>query len=233
MVSVIIPHYNHRAELFAAIQSILDQTYQNFEIIVINNDTSIILDLCEIDNRIMSLSITPSGKDGAVNLGILMAHGDYIAFQDADDVSLPYRLEVCMANIEDNDLIYGDKITVFQNQRKKYEQAKMFTRDTLHNGSLGVFSSIMVKTDVAKRVQFNPIGYDSDREWCARLYNEGITTKYINLPMYYYYNYTSNFRIRQRGFPFRYFDAVRNRVRLIKLRSKADKIVRRVLDQTN
>lgn len=230
MVSVIITNYNHRAELPAAVQSILNQTYQDFEIIIINNDPAYSLgSYIDIDERIIYLwSDIDHNKEHALNYGLRVAGGEYIAFQDADDISLPYRLSESLRCIKNYDLVYGDKITLFQNGRQRYDIAKPFTRDTLWNGSIGVNSSIMIRAD--KSLEFKEMGYDADREWCARLLKKGIKTRHIDLPFYYFSNFTSNYRIRQRGFLFRYYDAVRNKMRLRRLRSKSDKIVREILE---
>lgn len=212
-----------------AVQSILNQTYQDFEIIIINNDPGCNLwAYANIDPRIsVQRSFVNHNKEFALNLGIKSARGEYIAFQDADDISLSYRLELSLKYMKDYDLVYGDKITVFQNGRMRYDEARSFTYETLRNKSIGVNSSIMIRKD--KCIEFKEIGYDADREWCARLLKNDISTHHVNLPFYYFSTYTSNYRVRQRDFPFRYYDAIRNRIRLYCLRKNANKIVRETL----
>jgi glycosyltransferase involved in cell wall biosynthesis len=97
MVSVIMPVYNSDRFLSQAIQSILDQTYSDFELIIIDdgsNDRSwdIVLDFQKRDERIRSLRHhNNKGVAAASNRGLEMASGKYIARMDSDDISLPDR----------------------------------------------------------------------------------------------------------------------------------------------
>ena len=95
-VSVVMPTYNAGKFLREAIDSILSQTFQDFEILVIDDnsqdDTLEILKLYD-DNRIKIIPGDCSGLASALNKGILLAKGDYIARMDADDIALPQRFE--------------------------------------------------------------------------------------------------------------------------------------------
>lgn len=97
MVSVVIPTYNRAATIRTSIQSILDQTWQNFEIIVVDDgstdNTRQIIDEYE-DNRIRYICLEQnSGASHARNIGIGLAVSDFIAFLDSDDEWLPEKLE--------------------------------------------------------------------------------------------------------------------------------------------
>ena len=97
MISVIIPSYNREDTIERSIQSVLNQTYSNFEIIVVDdgstdNTEKIVTDLK--DSRISYYkNVTNIGACGSRNFGIKMAKGDYIAFQDSDDEWLPEKLK--------------------------------------------------------------------------------------------------------------------------------------------
>lgn len=101
-ISVIMSVYNEKEEwLKIAIESILSQTFREFEFIIIldkpDNEIleKIILNFQAIDNRI--IFIKNSKNEGLVyslNKGIEIARGKYIARMDADDISMPYRLEL-------------------------------------------------------------------------------------------------------------------------------------------
>jgi glycosyltransferase involved in cell wall biosynthesis len=98
LVSVIIPVYNGARFLSAAIESVLAQTFSNFEIIAVNDgstdDSKRILDwAAAADRRIRVLSRLNTGIVGALNDGIAVARGNLICRMDADDISLPERLE--------------------------------------------------------------------------------------------------------------------------------------------
>jgi glycosyltransferase involved in cell wall biosynthesis/Tfp pilus assembly protein PilF len=95
-ISVIMPVYNGGYFLKDAIDSILKQTERNFELIIINDgstDNSESLILSYSDSRIKYIKQDNAGEASARNKGLEFACGEYIVFQDADDVSLPMRLE--------------------------------------------------------------------------------------------------------------------------------------------
>lgn len=98
LISIIVPVYNAEAYIKRCIESILNQTYKNIEIILIN-DGSIDKsgDICEtyanVDNRIIVRHTENKGVSSARNLGISIANGKYIAFVDADDFVSPIMYE--------------------------------------------------------------------------------------------------------------------------------------------
>lgn len=99
LVSVVLPVYNAALYLSEAIQSILNQTYSNFELIIIDdastdNSWIIITQFAQQDKRIRTFRNERNLKlSKTLNLGIEHASGIYIARMDADDISLPDRLE--------------------------------------------------------------------------------------------------------------------------------------------
>src|SRR5947207_1274318 len=88
--------YNGENYLAEAIDSILNQTFKDFEFIVIDDgssDTSLKIIKKYTDPRIKLISRKNKGLVASLNEGLAKAKGDYIARQDADDVSLPQRLK--------------------------------------------------------------------------------------------------------------------------------------------
>ena len=103
-VSVIIPTYNRAHLVGRAIRSVLNQTYQDFEIIVVDDGST---DNTEEvvksfnDPRIRYIRHEKNrGGSAACNTGIRAARGEYIAFQDSDDEWLPEKLEKQMQVFE-------------------------------------------------------------------------------------------------------------------------------------
>ncbi|MDR3606950.1 MAG: glycosyltransferase family 2 protein [Oligoflexia bacterium] len=94
-VSVLLPVYNAAAYLAEAIQSILDQTFTDFELILINDgstDGSVEIIHSFKDPRIRLIDLPKNGGlIAALNRGIAESKGEYIARMDADDISLPHR----------------------------------------------------------------------------------------------------------------------------------------------
>lgn len=95
-VTVLMSVYNGERFLRKAIESILNQTYKNFEFLIINdasNDLSREIILSFYDSRIRFIDNKQNiGLAKSLNKGLRIARGEYIARMDADDISLPYRL---------------------------------------------------------------------------------------------------------------------------------------------
>jgi glycosyltransferase involved in cell wall biosynthesis len=98
-VSVLMPAFNSEQYIREAIESILGQSYSDFELLVVDDHSTdstadIVREYCERDARIRALrNEGVKGIVGALNTGLALARGEYIARMDADDVSLPTRLE--------------------------------------------------------------------------------------------------------------------------------------------
>jgi glycosyltransferase involved in cell wall biosynthesis len=104
-ISVVMPVYNGEKFLKEAIESILKQTYKDFEFLIIydkstDNTLSIIQESQKQDERIILINGDKEGISGALNIGINKARGKYIARMDADDISLPTRFEVQINHME-------------------------------------------------------------------------------------------------------------------------------------
>ena len=98
MISVIIPAYNAASVVGGAIQSALQQTFSDLEVIVVNdgctdNTAEVVAEYLS-DPRVMCISQTNRGLPGARNAGAKKSRGDYLAFLDADDFLAPNALEV-------------------------------------------------------------------------------------------------------------------------------------------
>jgi glycosyltransferase involved in cell wall biosynthesis len=96
LASVIIPVYGAEKYIAATVQSVLEQTYKNFELLIIDDgspDRSI--EICQqfTDPRIKIIRQVNRGVAAARNQGIMQSQGEYIGFLDADDIWLPTKLE--------------------------------------------------------------------------------------------------------------------------------------------
>ncbi len=98
LVSVVMSVYNGRPYMRAAVQSMLKQTLQDFELIIVNDGSTdgsgeVLNQLSESEDRIRVFHQENRGLAAALNRGIKNARGKYIARMDADDVSRPHRFE--------------------------------------------------------------------------------------------------------------------------------------------
>jgi len=106
MISVIMPVYNGEKYIKEAIESVLSQTYTDFEFIIINdgsNDCSENIILSYEDNRIVYLKNQENLKlIKTLNKGVSLSKGKYIARMDADDICFPHRFEKQINYLESN-----------------------------------------------------------------------------------------------------------------------------------
>lgn len=94
-----MPVYNGEKYLEAAIRSILNQSFKDFELIIINDGSidssrTIVEEIAKNDSRVKLFNISNIGLVGALNFGLSACKYDYVARMDADDISLPYRFEL-------------------------------------------------------------------------------------------------------------------------------------------
>lgn len=103
-VSVIIPTYNRSGMIGAAIRSIIEQTYQDFEIICVDDgstdDTERVIQRFDTV-RYVKMPVN-QGISAARNLGMSLASGEFIAIMDSDDVALPGRLKAQVEFLDSN-----------------------------------------------------------------------------------------------------------------------------------
>lgn len=157
LVSIVIPTYNHAHFLGRALQSVLDQTYTNWEAIVIDNhsqdNTDEVVNSFK-DPRINLLKIHNNGVIAASrNRGIRAAKGEWIAFLDSDDWWTPDKLQVCFRYINGQvDFVYHDleiardHPVLFQRKKLRNRQVKKpVLVDLLLNGNTIANSSVVVR----------------------------------------------------------------------------------------
>jgi glycosyltransferase involved in cell wall biosynthesis len=116
-VSVVIPTYNRAELLKSAINSVLSQTYQDFEIVIVDDasrDNTAEVIKSFNDQRIKYIRHeTNKGEAGARNTGVMNSDGEYIAFLDDDDEWLPEKLEKQIRIFENNPVEVGGVYTGF------------------------------------------------------------------------------------------------------------------------
>ena len=125
-ISVLMPVYNGDQFLDRSIKSVLNQTFNNFEYIIINDgsiDGSLKIINSYKDSRIKILNFSKNmGITFALNNGLNIAKGDYIARQDQDDISLPDRFMLQIEYLENNDIDLVDTNFIFIDENDKYLQ---------------------------------------------------------------------------------------------------------------
>ena len=129
-VSIIVPVYNKGQYLQECIDSICKQSYQNFELILIDdgstdNSGNICDKAADSDNRIIVFHTENKGVGAARNLGINKAKGEYIMFVDADDMLDCRCLQIMVDNMEPEiDIVYSGICAIHENKKEKILLAK-------------------------------------------------------------------------------------------------------------
>ncbi len=169
LVSIIMPVYNAEDFLIEAINSIITQTYRNWELICVDDGSTDrsweILDLfAELDERIKVIRFTQNrGLTYALNRALALSTGKYIARMDSDDISLPKRIEEQVNFLNNNsDVVAVGTQCELIDEAKRVIGRKMFPTksDQLYKMMFEVMPmqhpTIMVRGDI-----FRKVGYEN------------------------------------------------------------------------
>lgn len=134
LVSVIIPVYNVKPYLGECIESVINQTYNNLEIIIIDDgstDASALMcdDYKGKDTRIQVIHQSNKGLSGARNTGLEQSHGDIIAFLDSDDDYLPNMIETMVQIMLESNadiVVCGYYVCRTENRMNQFENERCF-----------------------------------------------------------------------------------------------------------
>ncbi|MCD8519031.1 MAG: glycosyltransferase family 2 protein [Flavobacterium sp.] len=130
LVSIITPSYNSAKFIAETIQSVQNQTYPNWEMIIVDDGSSdetetVVLSIIENDNRIQFHKLSQnSGPAVARNIGIEKASGDYMTFIDADDIWFPTFIENNIKTIQETEIPF-----VFSSYKRANEQLEFVYSD--------------------------------------------------------------------------------------------------------
>ena len=183
-ISVIIPVYNAEEYLNNILDDLLAQTYQNMEIILVNDgskDNSLSIMDCyqEQDKRVKVFSIENSGPSSARNYGLKMSTGEYVRFIDADDrlpIDSMEKMLVPFMENEDVDLVIGNFVTVpdrgyfsgeeLQEQKVDENQFSDLFVEHMKTFFFGVPWNKLYKKNI---IMMNNIKFAEDMFWCEDL----------------------------------------------------------------
>ncbi len=171
IVSVILPTYNRKKLLGRSVQSVLNQTYQDFELIIIDDgstdDTGKVVKNfnCEIIKYIRHDK--NRGLPAARNTGIRVAKGDYIAFQDSDDEWMPDKLEKQVRAFETASpavgIVYTGRYRIINNKKYYAPPTKLTPKDGDLSCSLLRACWMPPQATLIKRECFKGVGMFNER----------------------------------------------------------------------
>ena len=213
LISIVIPVYNAEKYLEQCLNSIKDQTYKNFEVILVNDGSidhseSICMDFVKVDTRFKYFTKVNGGASSARNFGLDHVTGDFITFIDADDWVDENHLEVLINNIKDNnsdmavssikkfDNVSSFEFRVYSNQEKYLLNYNKLNREEflvilpkliLANNSYKIAVSKLFKKELVTNIRFDEsIIYEEDLEFFFKLYLNINSISYVDEVTYIY-----------------------------------------------
>jgi len=194
LISIIIPCFNSGSTIQETLKSIQEQTYINYELILINDGSSdnterILSDYATGKENISFHSQDNRGQANARNLGLSIAQGEYLVFVDADDKLHPNFLEECVAvfNADSTVNMVYTEMQTFERENKVYNLREFKLEEFLVTNCIPVFC--MIRTCHMKSIGGfdETMGNNEDWECWIRFYKEfrGRVVK-INKVLYYY-----------------------------------------------
>lgn len=165
-ISVIIPLYNSERYIDRTIHSVLNQTYPDFEVIIVDDgSTDRGVEICQSfsDSRIKIIQQANRGAPGARNTGIRHAQGDYIALLDSDDIWSRHKLDRHFAHLEQEPTVgisfcYSEFIDESDKRLGLYQKSKRLTGITpdgiLCQNPIGNGSSAVIRRSVLQDIEF-------------------------------------------------------------------------------
>lgn len=183
IVTVIMPCFNSEQYIEMSIQSVIDQTYTKWELIIIDdcskdNSPKIIKSFVELDNRIKYFNTSePSGSPSKPrNIGIEKANGQYIAFLDSDDIWESNKLETQLKYFDDDlvAIVYSDYEKInedgFQNNRIIISPLKLDYKKLLKGNVIGCCTCVYDSYKTGK-LNFKNQGHEDYALWLEILRN--------------------------------------------------------------
>ena len=189
LVSVVMTSYNHEKYLADAIESVLNQTFSDFELIIVDdasrdNSQEIIREYQQKDRRIRSIFHSENqGISITTNDGFSAAKGDYIAYVQSDDLWVLNKLEKQLKVLETNQdlVVWSDAIII---DKQGNSSGRLFTEkyhaeckpksgnlfSSLSDSNYICGQSMILKTEVAQEIQFDPeLVYANDYKFMLEL----------------------------------------------------------------
>lgn len=215
LVSVVIPAYNHEKYVAECLHSVINQTYKNIEIIVIDdgstdNTADVIEQIVASSNRdIRFVKKSNEGLIKTLNQSIVLVKGEYVAFLASDDVWLKDKLEKQVAAMADHPdcafsytdcyFAYKDHLTDVRYSSYKKHLNRMVKGKPFPFFNILIKENLVITTTVLMRTQFlrkaglfdDQLVFEDYDMW-LRLAKLG-TTVYLNEPLAYYRLHDTNF----------------------------------------
>jgi teichuronic acid biosynthesis glycosyltransferase TuaG len=172
LVSVIIPYFKKKEFIFSCINSILKQTYQNFEIIIVNDECSdesrsILKKITNLDSKIKVINNKNNlGPGLSRNIGVKKSNGEFLAFIDADDEWDSRKLKFQVQFMKKKKILFSHTSYLIINSQNKLigkSSVKTFIRyeDLISSCDIGL-STVMINSKIKKDINFSSLKTKED-----------------------------------------------------------------------
>lgn len=206
MISVIIPVYNAEKFLSRCIESVISQSYSNWELILVDdgstdNSNNICKQYAEMDTRITLISKKNGGVSSARNFGLDLCRGDYVTFVDSDDEIKVDLLNDLITSIKkyDSDISICGMERAIGNRRISYklndklingaENIALFINDYFKQWVVSAPWGKMYKKELIGNIRFNEdMTISEDLDFNLRYYREIKRLSLVESDAYIYYN---------------------------------------------
>ena len=197
LVSVIIPYYQDIENIETSVLSVLNQSYQKLEIIIIDNENTKISKntLNALKKKSKKIKIIQNKKYNLAgigrNIGIKNSKGDYIAFLDSDDYWHKDKIKLQLKKIYKNniDVLFTNFVAINKNKKILYKvkSPKNFKFDDLIKSCPICCSSVMIKKKCLKKIKFRKLKTKEDYDLWLSLSKSGFSMNSLNKYLTYYH----------------------------------------------
>lgn len=199
LVSVIIPNFNRKAELQRAVDSVLSQDYEELEIIVIDDASTVDVSLSfpPLEPEKLRWIALPENRGGATarNAGIDAARGELVAFLDSDDVwtsdKLARQVASYLSDGRPTDCVYYSQVVMDRGEERLLLPERPMAPDEgvgdylfPWRGNLIHTSSLLMPATLARTVRFtDDLRIHQDVDFCLRLQQQGASFRFHPEPL--------------------------------------------------
>lgn len=205
MVSIIIATYNSEKTLIRALDSVLNQSYQDWECIVVDgaskdNTIDIVKEFVSKDARFRYISEPDHGIYDAFNKGWKMAKGEWVMYLGSDDEYTKDGIKALMENSEEADVVYGNVILKYSDL--KYKKQKASQVNFTGTQAFCCHQAVVMKKNVIEQLKGFDEKYKLLADWdvLRRAGQRGFNYKYIDTEVAFFfvggassYNYNATF----------------------------------------
>ena len=223
LISVIVPIYNVEKYLARCVDSIVNQTYKNLEIILVDDGSpdrcpQMCDDYAEKDSRIKVVHKKNGGLSDARNAGMVVATGEYISFIDSDDYVSDDFFECLLdvMNKENSDIAECSVVKFYEDNRfdefsddlsvKTYDTQDAMSALIAENQFHQHVWNKLYKTELVKDIPYAVGKLNEDEFWTYQVFGRANKVSKLNKTMYYYFQRNSS--IMGVGYNIRRLDAL-------------------------